>query len=71
LSIRLGRGGTSQAVIKADTWFAAALSNKKSYSLVGCTMSPGFDHLDWELGKRDELVKMYPQHRALIERYTK
>jgi hypothetical protein len=69
--IRLGRGGTPQAVIKADTWFAAAVDNKKSYSLVGCTMSPGFDYRDWELGKRDELVKMYPQHRALIERYTK
>jgi hypothetical protein len=34
-------------------------------------MSLGFDHLDWELGKRDELVRMYPQRRVLIERYTK
>jgi hypothetical protein len=69
--IRLGRGGTPQAVIKVGTWFAAALNNKKSYSLVGCTMSPGFDYRDWELGKRDELARMYPPHRALIERYTK
>jgi predicted cupin superfamily sugar epimerase len=34
-------------------------------------MSPGFGYRDWELGKRDELVKMYPQHRKVIERYTK
>jgi predicted cupin superfamily sugar epimerase len=34
-------------------------------------MSPGFDYHDWELGKRGELAETYPQHRALIERYTK
>jgi hypothetical protein len=69
--IKIGRGGTPQAVIKAGTWFAASLNNKRSYCLLGCTMSPGFDYRDWELGKRDELVRTYPRHRALIERYTK
>ena len=69
--IKIGKNGTPQAVIKAGTWFAAALDNKRSYCLLGCTVSPGFDYRDWELGKRNELVRMYPQHRALIERYTK
>jgi len=69
--VKIGRGGVPQAVIKANTWFAAALDSKKSYCLLGCTVSPGFDYRDWELGRRDELVRMYPQHRKVIERYTK
>jgi hypothetical protein len=69
--IKIGRGLMPQAVMKAGTWFAAAPGNKRSYCWVGCTMSPGFDYRDWELGKRNELVGAYPQHKALIERYTK
>ena len=64
------RGEAPQVAIKANTWFAASLNDKKSYCLIGCTVSPGFDYCDWELGKRHELIKMYPQHRAIIERYT-
>jgi uncharacterized protein len=69
--IKIGKGGAPQAVIQAGTWFAASLDNKRSYCLLGCTVSPGFDYRDWELAKRDKLVRAYPQHRALIERYTK
>ena len=69
--IKIGGGGTPQAVIKAGTWFAASLDSKRSYCLLGCTVSPGFDYRDWELGKRGELARTYPKHRKLIERYTK
>jgi predicted cupin superfamily sugar epimerase len=65
-----GKGQTPQVAIRANTWFAASLNNKKSYCLLGCTVSPGFDNRDWELGSRSELVKRYPQHRKIIERYT-
>ena len=70
--IKMGksRGEAPQVAIKANTWFAASLTDKKSYCLLGCTVSPGFDYSDWELGKRDELIKMYPQHKTIIERYT-
>lgn len=69
--IKIGRDGTPQAVIRAGTWFAASLDSKRSYCLLGCTVSPGFDYRDWELGKTSDLARMYPQHRKLIERYTK
>lgn len=69
--IKIGKRGTPQVVIKADTWFAAALDGKSSYCLLGCTMSPGFDYSDWELGKRGDLVGTYPKHKKIIERYTK
>jgi uncharacterized protein len=69
--IKMGNDGTFQVIIKAGTWFAAALDSKRSYCLLGCTVSPGFDYRDWELGKRSDLVEMYPQHKKVIERYTK
>lgn len=64
-----GKGEMPQFTIKANTWFAASL-NDKPYCLLGCTVSPGFDYRDWELGRRDELVRMYPRHKKIIERYT-
>jgi hypothetical protein len=60
-----------QLVIKAGTWFAAEVENKNSYSLVGCTVAPGFDFKDFIFGKRDELLKLYPQHQELILNLTK
>ena len=68
--IKIGKSAP-QAVIKAGTWFAAALDSRRSYCLLGCTVSPGFHYRDWELGKRDELVMICPEHRKIIERYTK
>lgn len=68
--VKIGRE-TPQAVIKANTWFAAALDSKRSYCLLGCTVSLGFDYRDWELGRRDGLLKAYPQHGRIIERYIK
>lgn len=38
--------------------------------LVGCTVSPGFESSDFELGRRSELLAQFPQARELIERLT-
>ncbi len=73
--ILLGRnienGETLQTVIKYNSWFAAELSDKTSFALIGCTVAPGFDFTDFELGKRDELIKTFPQFRELIYKLTK
>lgn len=58
-----------QTAIKAGCWFAA--SADKGYALVGCTVSPGFDYADWEIGKRKELVKAYPEYKKVIEKYSR
>jgi predicted cupin superfamily sugar epimerase len=60
-----------QAVVPAGCWFGATVDDPDSYALVGCTMAPGFDFADFELGRRDHLIALYPRHRALIERLTK
>lgn len=74
LEVKLGSnpdGGESfQAVVKAGHWFGASVADKRSYSLVGCTVAPGFEYEDFELGKREDLIRQYPQHREMIERLT-
>jgi len=60
-----------QITIEKQNWFAAQLEDKKSFALFGCTVSPGFEFEDFQLGKRDELIKKFPQHSALIKRLTK
>ena len=73
--IKLGgnfeEGEVFQAVVKAGDWFGATVNDPQSYSLVGCTVAPGFDFNDFELGKTQELTKVYPQHQSLIEKMTR
>jgi predicted cupin superfamily sugar epimerase len=62
---------TPQAVVKAGCWFASRLRNPDSFALLGCTVAPGFDFEDFELARRSELTRTYPQHRDLIKRLTR
>ena len=64
-------GQSFQAVVPAGCWFASHVWDWKSWALVGCTVAPGFDFEDFELGKQAELVKEYPQHEEIIERLTR
>jgi hypothetical protein len=64
-------GDKFQALVKKGKWFAAEVENKNSYSLVGCTLSPGFDFEDFELGDRNKLTKQFPIHKDIIDRLTR
>lgn len=64
------RGEVFQAVVPHGAWFGAALDPDSAYALVGCTVAPGFDFADFELGRRAALLGQFPQHRELIERLT-
>ena len=73
--IQLGRdpeaGEVFQAVVKAGCWFGARVRDWRSFALVGCTVSPGFDFADFEIGDQEELIRVYPQHRESIGRLTR
>jgi len=71
LGNNLEKGENVHYVVTKDTWFCAEINNKTSFALMGCTVSPGFDFEDFELGKRDKLLLQYPQHQELIERFSK
>jgi uncharacterized protein len=68
--ITLGKNHLYQTVIEAEQWFAAEVTETRFYSLVGCTVSPGFDYRDFELGEEEKLVKLYPHLKGLISRLT-
>ena len=69
--LKLGKdvqnGYSFQLLVKAGCWFASKPADENSFSLVGCTVSPGFDFADFEMAKQEELLKVYPQHKEWIE----
>jgi len=73
-SLRLGskpeRGEVLQCVVSGGAWFGACLEEEARYALAGCTVSPGFDFQDFEQAKRSELIRLFPDHRAVIEGLT-
>lgn len=62
---------TPQFVVPAGAWFASCVENANDFSLVGCTVAPGFDFDDFELAKKNDLIAKYPQHANIITQLTK
>jgi predicted cupin superfamily sugar epimerase len=59
------------AVIPKESWFAAKVIDNNSFSLIGCTVAPGFHFDDFELGNRENLIRQYPEHSSLIIELTR
>ena len=72
--IKLGKdlenGEQLQAVVPAGHWFASRI-NQGEYSLVGCTVAPGFDFQDFEMADRETLIKDFPRHSEIITELTR
>ncbi|AQG82618.1 cupin domain-containing protein [Spirosoma montaniterrae] len=73
-TIRLGnnleKGEVFQAVVPAGCWFGSKPADGTEFSLVGCTVAPGFDFADLEMADRETLLAEFPQHRAVIDILT-
>ena len=65
------KGYLPQVVIPKNSWFASEVKDGGKYSLVGCTVAPGFDFQDFELAKSDELVRQFPTYLKVIDRLTR
>jgi predicted cupin superfamily sugar epimerase len=72
-AVTLGRevsqGERPQLVVPAGVLQAAV--PRGDYTLVGCTVAPGFDFADWELPSRDTLVARHPEHAELFRQLTR
>jgi predicted cupin superfamily sugar epimerase len=68
LGTDVAAGERPQLVIPAGTWFAVELDAGASHCLFGCTVAPGFDFADFELGAGPELAARWPAHAARIAR---
>ena len=67
LGADLANGYSFQQVVPAGCWFASKPVDENGFSFVGCTVAPGFDFADFELAKKDDLIKQYPQYGDWIE----
>jgi uncharacterized protein len=69
-NVRLGNdiahGEQCHVIIRAGLWFGARVDDSRSFALIGCTVTPGFDYKDFELGSRKKLMRMFPEHKATI-----
>ncbi len=55
-------------LIPRGTWYAAEVSEPGDFSLVGCTMMPGFMWGEYQVAAAVDLVSLFPNYRHLIER---
>ena len=55
-----------QAVVPAGVWQAAEPEGEGV--LCGCTVAPGFEFEDFELGREAALIAAFPEQEALIRR---
>lgn len=66
----LEKGESFQCVVKAGSWFGSRCEVPGGFSLVGCTVAPGFDFEDFVLADRQALSKEFPQYQGLIRELT-
>lgn len=71
LGLDIEHGEQPMHIVKAGHWFGALPAFSEGYALVGCTVAPGFDFMDFEMPDRAFFVNTYPQHRHWIERLTR
>ena len=64
-------GQRPQLNVPAGVWQAAKPQNNSfGYTLVGCTVAPGFDFADFEMPSRADLMQLFPQHSESIDGLT-
>lgn len=71
IGLDLSNKQVPQFVVPKNIWFASEVVTGGIYSLVGCTVSPGFDFGDFELANRDQLTMEFPEHEEIIQQLTR
>jgi len=67
----IDRGEFPQFVVPGGSWFGATVIRENDFSLLGCTVSPGFDFRDFELASCTDLLQKFPQHAEIIKKLTR
>ncbi|MBN8217658.1 MAG: cupin domain-containing protein [Spirochaetes bacterium] len=71
LGPELERGQAFQGCVEAGAWFGARVRPGGAWSLVGCTVAPGFRFEDFELARREALARQFPDQRNLVHDLTR
>jgi uncharacterized protein len=66
-------GHVPNAVVPAGMWQGARLARSfsRGWTLFGCTVSPGWDESQFELGHRHDLVRDFPGHAQIVTALTR
>jgi uncharacterized protein len=68
-------GECPKMLVPAGVWQGARLApaqpGSHGFALLGCTVSPPWNERDFELGARDELTRLFPDHEMLIRALTR
>ena len=64
-------GDVVQAVVPTGYWVGARPVEGAAFSFVGCTVAPGFEFADFELAKRSDLLKEFPDLETIILNFTR
>jgi len=66
----LDRGHRPQVIVPPNVWQGTKLLPGGKWTLLGCTVAPGFEFSDFKGGSLEELSKLFPAHKGLISEYT-
>jgi len=72
--VRLGpaleEGEHFEAIVPHGRWFGAVVEEPGEFALMSCTVVPGFEFRDFELGERQHLLAAFPAYHEIIELLT-
>lgn len=63
-------GQVPQAVVHSNCWFASCVQHQKGFSLVSCTVAPGFDFADFEMAEKQKLKEEFPHLENIITKFS-
>ena len=63
-------GQQLQVLAPRGIWQGSCLEPGGAFALVGCTVAPGFEYIDYEAGDRQTLLRQYPAFADMIRRLT-
>ena len=55
--------------VPKNVWFALELEDKSSYCVFSEAAGPGFEYEDCEVGEKEKMLGMFPQHKEIVEKF--
>jgi len=56
-----------QITVPAGAWFGSRIKNRDGFSLVSCTVAPGFDFRDFELAEYEKISREFPAYDSILK----
>jgi predicted cupin superfamily sugar epimerase len=71
----VARAHVPHAIVPAGMWQGARVhpdgGGGRGWTLFGCTVFPGWDEAEFELGRRQDLLREFPSHASIVSALTR